>query len=644
MSGSHPLNRRVVVGVGAVLLAGSAITAASYLAARASDHRAATEGVRRRADLTAQVVQGEILRYQETLTELAVALSSHQDLQRSNFDAITQPLINSRLTAASGVTFLVPGTSKQTPSIQAYWRRRGATRLSLAPAGSQPRHVYVVFSRPLDGVPTLLGRDVSQSPELEQTLALVRATGKLAVSEPYVLAKDQERAFGQRQLSLALAAPVSDPSGNARGWVVMGLRSGDLLGKTLDATGQGAINATFTTSLPSGKPLTLATHVSGHPGDASLIRRVTIPIGQHQWILTMQGTDAAARQDAADEILPRGVLAGGPVITLLLAGLIFLLATSRQRALLAVERSSADVREADERFRLAFEQAHTGMAIVDMRPAGRGTFLRVNDALCETLGYASQDLLKRTFSELTHPDERERDLAVMADLVEGKRDTAEIEKRYLHADGHVIWVKVSIAVIDAPDGRPTYAVSQFENITERRAETERLSAMALQDPLTGLGNRLLFDDRMAQAAARAARTHRPVGVIFCDLDLFKVVNDTHGHAAGDAVLRAVAARIRDTVRPADTVARLGGDEFAVLCEDLDSPGGCEHVSDRLQGALDQPIDLPSGAAIRVRCSLGHATADARYEHIDIPRLLHEADIAMYRSKNAAGRRTIANPL
>jgi diguanylate cyclase (GGDEF)-like protein len=165
---------------------------------------------------------------------------------------------------------------------------------------------------------------------------------------------------------------------------------------------------------------------------------------------------------------------------------------------------------------------------------------------------------------------------------------AVIDKRYLHADGHVVWVKASIAVIRSPDGHPLYAVTQVDNITDRRAETERLSAKAWQDPLTGMGNRLLFDERMAQAVTRAVHTRRPLGVIFCDLDRFKTVNDTYGHAAGDTVLRAVATRIRDTVRAGDTVARLGGDEFAVLCEDLETPAGCEPVIERLQTTLNQP--------------------------------------------------------
>jgi diguanylate cyclase (GGDEF)-like protein len=167
---------------------------------------------------------------------------------------------------------------------------------------------------------------------------------------------------------------------------------------------------------------------------------------------------------------------------------------------------------------------------------------------------------------------------------------------------------------------------------ERKEFEDRLAHQSLHDPLTGLPNRTLFLDRLAQAIARCRRTHAPVAVLFFDLDRFKVVNDSLGHDAGDELLDAVARRLEAVVRPGDTVARFGGDEFTVLCEDL--PGDEAHeraqeIARRLSAAITAPVMLHSGETF-LNSSIGIAlatTGDERPED-----LLRDADAAMNHAK------------
>jgi diguanylate cyclase (GGDEF)-like protein len=161
------------------------------------------------------------------------------------------------------------------------------------------------------------------------------------------------------------------------------------------------------------------------------------------------------------------------------------------------------------------------------------------------------------------------------------------------------------------------------------AQQEELTHRAFHDPLTGLANRALFYDRVAHALDLHHRDLRPVSVMFVDLDDFKSVNDAFGHDAGDAVLSAVAERLRAVVRTGDTVARLGGDEFAVLLED---DGDAALLAARLLDALTLPVAI-TDREVPVRASIGTATLDPAQPHTDIQDLLKRADLAMYAAKH-----------
>ncbi|MFJ3216712.1 putative bifunctional diguanylate cyclase/phosphodiesterase [Kitasatospora sp. NPDC086801] len=176
-------------------------------------------------------------------------------------------------------------------------------------------------------------------------------------------------------------------------------------------------------------------------------------------------------------------------------------------------------------------------------------------------------------------------------------------------------------------------VLTLRDVTEQRQMERELTHRAFHDSLTGLANRVLFQDRVGHALSRGERSGAVTGVLFLDLDDFKVVNDTQGHAVGDELLIAVSLRVSTALRSSDTAARLGGDEFAVLVEDALRPADVDAIADTVLAVFAEPFKLSAGA-VRVTASIGVATTE---DSVDAAELLTHADLALYSAK-AAGRR------
>jgi diguanylate cyclase (GGDEF)-like protein/PAS domain S-box-containing protein len=288
--------------------------------------------------------------------------------------------------------------------------------------------------------------------------------------------------------------------------------------------------------------------------------------------------------------------------------------------------------EAQERFRAAFEQAPIGMVLTTTA----GLILRANYAIARMIGYTAEELVGMTMLDLTHPDDLEVSESEIQRIRFGSHDGYRLEKRYVHRDGRVVWAATSVSIVRDEAGAALYAIGQIEDITERKAIGERLAHAAIHDPLTGLPNRVLFMDRLEHALAVAARGQRRVAVVFLDLDRFKFVNDSLGHAVGDRLLVAVADRLRSALRPSDTVARFGGDEFVVLCDDVAGEEATLDIASRMAKAVARPVLLPEGEVF-VTASLGVAVSSRPGDTADS--LLRDADTAMYRAKEQGRART-----
>jgi diguanylate cyclase (GGDEF)-like protein/PAS domain S-box-containing protein len=297
------------------------------------------------------------------------------------------------------------------------------------------------------------------------------------------------------------------------------------------------------------------------------------------------------------------------------------------------ERRAADVAvaEAEERFRTTFDLAPIGMILTD----AKGVLLRVNPAYGDIVGRDAALLVGTTVSDMTHPDDVEDNALKVQALADGDIDSFAIEKRYLHADGHEVWASVSASCVRDASGTPLYLIGQVENITERREMRERLAHAAIHDPLTDLPNRDLFIDRLEMALRRAQRGGHRVAVMFLDLDRFKMVNDSLGHEVGDRLLRAVADRMKGSLRSTDTLARFGGDEFTVLCDEIADEAHVMEIAERMRSAMRAPLTVTGGETF-VSFSIGIALSSDGDE--SGATLLRQADIAMYRAKERGSAR------
>ncbi|MCH8921085.1 MAG: EAL domain-containing protein, partial [Chloroflexi bacterium] len=424
----------------------------------------------------------------------------------------------------------------------------------------------------------------------------------------------------------------------------------------------------------------------------------------------------------------------------------------------ARKRVEETLRESEERFRTVFECAPIGMAIVN--PGGQ--FRETDRAFREMLGFTDDELGSMTFADITHPDDVEQSRTVYGEFLEGKRDQAQMQKRYCAKDGRILSCNTAISAVRNPNGEIQYFVAMIENVTERKQAEEALGRLSRQnelllnsagegiygldlegkttfvnpaaarmigwevkeligkpqhdilhhskpdgspypwascpiyaalndgsvnhvdsevfwrrdgtsfpveyastpildergelagavvtfrditerkqaeetikhlayhDALTNLANRTMFEDRLAVTLAQARRKGRMAAVMFLDLDQFKVVNDTVGHALGDRLLQSVAERLTGLVRDGDTVARVGGDEFTLLLAEVERVEEVAEVAERVLDALRQPWVL-NGHEFRITTSIGIAMFPSDGEDADS--LLSNADTAMYRAKD-----------
>jgi diguanylate cyclase (GGDEF)-like protein/PAS domain S-box-containing protein len=310
-------------------------------------------------------------------------------------------------------------------------------------------------------------------------------------------------------------------------------------------------------------------------------------------------------------------------------------ARSLSRALLyAVERRRYQeaLRVSEERYSLAMRAANAGLWDWDMKKGE----LHVSARWLTQLGLDGED--GRTLgpdvwaTALVEEDRAAFGEAIKAHL-EGRTDHFEVEYRIHTAAGTRWCLCRGLAMRDA-SGQPTRMAGSQSDITRQKRAEERLRHDALHDALTGLPNRTLFRDRLEHALHRIRRDPRKgFAVLFVDLDRFKMVNDSLGHAAGDELLRGVARRLTGLLRPGDTVARLGGDEFAVLLEDASATHDAEITAERLVEALSRPFDVESGEVI-VGASVGISHSHAAYLRPE--EMLRNADTALYHAKRRGG--------
>lgn len=249
-----------------------------------------------------------------------------------------------------------------------------------------------------------------------------------------------------------------------------------------------------------------------------------------------------------------------------------------------------------------------------------GVIRTINPACQTILGYAPDELVGCSVTDLVHPDDVLTTVHMVGTAVQN------FENRYLHKDGNVVWLEWNARPV--AEEQVMYCVARDR--TARKAVEAQLHHQAFHDPLTGLPNRALFVERLEHVLQRGTRQDRTSAVVLLDLDRFKVINDSLGHVVGDQLLQAAAARLTHCVRPHDTVARFGGDEFTLLLEDIADVHAAVQVAERIAEALAAPFSV-GGYEVIVTASLGIALVTTSHDRPND--LLRAADLALYGAKH-----------
>jgi diguanylate cyclase (GGDEF)-like protein/PAS domain S-box-containing protein len=280
---------------------------------------------------------------------------------------------------------------------------------------------------------------------------------------------------------------------------------------------------------------------------------------------------------------------------------------------------------AEEQFTVAFDLAGVGMMVTDLDLG----ILRVNAAYCQLIGRSPEEVIGANANDFLHPSEAEEAEATSASrMLKAGDDHHGVERKFIRPDGSYVYTEVHISVVRDENGEPEYLFGQVVDITDRKRVEGELQSLAMHDPLTGLPNRYLLQDRLETALARAQRTQHPVAVLFVDVDHFKLVNDSLGHSTGDSLLVQLANRLARESRAGDTVARFGGDEFVMVCEDVGDVHEAERIGQRVLRLFDKPFFI-ADQQLYVTVSTGIVVASPDATPITV---LRDADAAMYQAK------------
>ncbi|MFI5495675.1 ATP-binding protein [Actinoplanes sp. NPDC051859] len=371
-----------------VLLPGVAVTVLAVEALRARQHEDAAHVMDQRTAVARAAVTGETGRYRDIVKAVAAGLGTNDDLTPASFDAATAPLDNAGLVGATSVAFVVATRPDEVAETQRRWRARGVVGLTLHPRGTPEQHFFSVLRRGVNAnSPGQFGLDASAAPEAAAVFAESRRTGQPSVSDAYVLLRDRDLPLAQQQLSFLFVAPVFGlgPRPVFRGWLALGLHGRDFLGGVLSTASQGLLDGELYATDAQGRRVQVAAFDAR--GRRDLVRQASFPVADRQWALT---TAADSRYlPGARSTSATMVLGGGLLVSLMLALLVWVLATGRSRAQAQVLVATADLRgaEAESRRQAGLLNAimnsiGDGVGVVDEK----GAFLLHNPAAKALLG------------------------------------------------------------------------------------------------------------------------------------------------------------------------------------------------------------------------------------------------------------------
>jgi len=527
-------------------------------------------------------------------------------IRSANWSRVGGPLLTAATAGALALLsthgFSPQGSSSLLVLVVAYSAFAGGLRPGLTSAGISWIYFALAFSRqghPFRYDPDDLERLVILAAITPAIVIMVGVLHRRSTDQFAAQLLESEQRFKAFMDNSPTVAWIKDEQGryiyiNAPYELTFNIRQGDLVGNTgpepwtADTARQLAENDRAV--LESGKPRQLYETLSGPD-----------KIRQHWWLLQFP-VDAGAGQR----------FIGGMAVDI----------TERKQA-------EEALRASEERYALAAQSVNDGLWDWNLKT----NEVYYSERWKAMLGCDGEDIGTTPFEwfRRVHPDDLAQVQTLLQDHLEGRTPTFESEHRMRHKDRGYRWVLSRGLAVRNGSGRAYRMVGAQSDTTQRKLAEEQLIHDALHDALTGLPNRTLFVDRLSHRIKHSRREKdRLFGVLFLDLDRFKLVNDSMGHSAGDQLLVETARRLEQAVRPGDTVARLGGDEFAVLLEDVTEPGDAVRVAERIQGSLKNPIKLENQEVVST-ASIGIAMSQTGYEKAED--VLRDADTAMYRAKS-----------
>jgi len=535
-------------------------------------------------------------------------------------------------------------------------RRDGVPSRVIQSSGNNEFYTSVTYLEPHSGyIRFPMGSDMYSVPALRAAMEQARDTDQAVNSGRILLplgADEDARIQGGFLMYLPVYkagephSTIAERRANIIGWVYASFRMIDLMTGIL-----GEISNEIDIEVHDGEDVSDETMmydpdlsgVAGNP-DSLFKSSSRIKVANHFWTVVIRSLYSFEMR--TDRNKAKFVAYVGIQTSILLALLSWLLVYGRERALQAAEelnRELAERKRAEESLRLAaivFKTVEEAVLVTDPN----NLIIAVNPAFSAITGYSQEDVIGRNpriFASGKHSKEFYGEL--WDTLLATGSWHGEIWDKRKNGKLYIKWM--SIRLVRDDEGRLTHHVAVFSDISERKIAEERMQHLAHYDVLTDLPNRVLFTDRLKQEISRAERdkqdkrdklNKKRMALMFLDLDNFKPINDTLGHAVGDLLLKEVAKRLLDCVRESDIVSRLGGDEFVVLLPTIEAEQDAMMVADKILHSLEQPFEVV-GQSLRISVSIGLVLyPDHGSEETALTR---NADIAMYYAK-ASGRNNV----
>ena len=519
------------------------------------------------------------------------------------------------------------------------------TRGQVFPEKNRPDYLPLLYVVPYDGNELAMGLDVLSIPNRQGIMDKARDTQSALATAPVILVQSRSDEAGftinEPVYSLGSVNTASERRAKLRGFVVAAFNGAAIAEHVFKDVSPQDISITIDdiSDTPLKHPQLFNNGGIGAP-DTNLM--------SHSELVQLAGRSWGVRYGATASYIAHhrslqswGVLVGGLLFVSLLQAYLLVVSGQKSRIETLVEDRTKELlseiaqrRDAESQLELAASVYHTteeGIIITD----ADGIILSANPAFADITGYSVQEVIGKTprlLKSALHDEAFYKNLWSI--LLSTGRWQGEIWNR--RKSGETFLEKQTISMVTDDQGKPLRYVSVFNDITELRRKDERIRHLAFHDALTGLPNRALTLERLDHAIDLHSRGRQAMAVIFLDLDHFKDINDSLGHAIGDDLLKTISSRILSVLRQTDTVSRLGGDEFVILLENPSDANEVAAICDRILALINIPMDI-QGNVPQISGSIGIAMFPSDGDTSGI--LMKNADTAMYAAK-AAGRNTL----